>query len=129
MNFVPKVHEKKVQRLLGSDAIFIDARLASDYERGHLAGAISLPIDANDAMWEQTLAKIPQGQPIVTYCQSAGCKFAEKVSLRLIEEGCTDIALFKGGWAEWVAKHGRPQPAPEPGKEVEAEDADQNDPT
>lgn len=129
MNFVPKVHEKKVQRLLGSDAIFIDARLASDYERGHLAGAISLPIDANDAMWEQTLAKIPQGQPIVTYCQSAGCKFAEKVSLRLIEEGCTDIALFKGGWAEWVAKHGRPQPTPEPGKEVEAEDADQNDPT
>ncbi len=128
MNFVPKVQEKKVQKLLGSDAIFIDARLASDYERGHLAGAISLPVDANDAVWEAALAKIPAGRPIVTYCQSAGCKFAENVSLRLIEEGYSDIALFKGGWAEWVAKHGRPEPRTQPGKEVETDDADQDDP-
>ncbi len=129
MSFVPKVQEKKVQNLLGSDTIFIDARLASDYERGHLAEAISLPVDANDAVWEAALAKITPGRPIVTYCQSAGCKFAENVSLRLIEEGYSDIALFKGGWAEWTATHGRPQPATEPGKEVETEDADQDDPT
>ena len=41
----PKVNYKKVKQLLGTDTLFIDARLSSDYEMGHLEGAINIPID------------------------------------------------------------------------------------
>ncbi len=127
-SFIPKVREGRVRELLGTKTVFVDARLAGDYERGHLEDAISLPIDANDVLWKATIEKIPRHAHIVTYCQSAGCKFAETVSLRLIEEGYSDVSIFKGGWAEWASKHGRSQsPAPVE-KEVESDNAEQNDP-
>jgi len=47
-NFIPKINEKKVHKLLNTDTVFIDARLRGDYEAGHLEGAISVPVDAND---------------------------------------------------------------------------------
>jgi rhodanese-related sulfurtransferase len=118
--FIPKISERRVRKLLGRDIVLIDARLTPDYERGHIEGAISLPVDANDATWEATIPTIPRGRPIVTYCQSAGCKFAEKVSLKLMDDGFDDIVIFKGGWVEWEKKHGRPK---EPGKETR-QDAD-----
>ncbi len=107
--FIPKISAKKARKLLGEDVVVIDARLTPDYERGHLEGAISLPIDANDATWDATIPKIPPGRSIVAYCQSAGCKFAEKISLKLRDEGFDDIVIFKGGWVEWEKKYGRPE--------------------
>jgi rhodanese-related sulfurtransferase len=124
-NFIPKISAKRTRALLGTGAVFIDARLTRDYKNGHLEGAISLPVDANDALWDQTLARIPQGCPIVAYCQSTGCKFAENVALRLIEAGYEDISIFKAGWVDWVARYGRLEPA---GKEVEEENARQDNP-
>lgn len=124
-NFIPKISAKRTRALLGTGTVFIDARLARDYKNGHLEGAISLPVDANDAVWDQTLAIIPQGCPIVAYCQSTGCKFAENVALRLMEAGHEEISIFKAGWVDWVARYGRPEPA---GKEVEPGDADQDNP-
>jgi len=118
--FIPKISAKKARELLGEDAVVIDARLTPDYERGHLEGAINLPVDANDAVWEATIPKIPHGRPIIAYCQSAACKFAEKISVRLLDEGFDDIAVFRGGWVEWEKKYGRAQVT---GKEVK-EDAD-----
>ncbi len=110
-DFIPKLSARKVRRLLGTEVLFVDARLADDYERGHLDNAISLPIDANDAVWEATVATIPQRAPIVAYCQSARCQFAEKISLRLKEEGYRDVAIFKGGWVEWVERYDPPESA------------------
>jgi len=100
-SFIPRISVGQMRKLRGRDIVLIDARLAGDYKSGHLDGAISLPIDANDALWKKTTASIPRGKPIVAYCQSAGCKFAENVSLRLMSDGFKDISVFRGGWNEW----------------------------
>jgi rhodanese-related sulfurtransferase len=102
--FIPRISLAKVRRLVGSDTVLIDARLARDYERGHLDRAVSLPVDANEVVWKRTTASIPSGKPIVVYCQSAGCKFAERVSVKLIEEGFKDISIYRGGWQDWTAR-------------------------
>jgi rhodanese-related sulfurtransferase len=128
-SFIPKVTKSRVQKLLGTGTVFIDARRAVDFERGHLNGAINLPVDANDAVWKEALANIPPTRAIVAYCQSAGCKFAENVSLRLIEEGYRNVVLFPGGWAQWVARDKRPQGPVGPREKAEAKDAEQDDPT
>ncbi len=103
-SFIPKVSKNKVERLLGTDTVFIDARLARDFKAGHIEGAISVPVDANDAERYKATAGIGKDAPIVIYCQSAGCKFAEKVTIKLKGDGFRNISIFKGGWNEWKGK-------------------------
>ena len=106
-NFIPKISERKVRRLLGNHTVFIDARLARDYEAGHLEGAISVPVDANDVNRRQIVADIDKDARVVLYCQSAGCKYAEIVALKLKDDGFSNISIYKNGWAEWKAKNGK----------------------
>ncbi len=115
-NFIPKISAQKARTLLGKDAVVIDARYARDYERGHLKDAINLPVDVNDATWEATISTIPRGRPVVAYCQSARCKYAERIGLKLIDEGFDNIVIFKGGWVDWVKRYGEPET---PQKEAE----------
>ncbi|HUT29234.1 MAG TPA: rhodanese-like domain-containing protein [Sedimentisphaerales bacterium] len=105
VNFIPKINEKEAGDLLDNgDAVFVDARYASDFEAGHLEGAISIPVDANEWQFEGVTSQIGRDVKIVVYCQSAGCRFAEKVAVRLLEDGFSNVSIFKGGWNEWVAK-------------------------
>ncbi len=108
-NFIPKVSEEKIHKLLDSDTVFIDARFARDFKAGHLKGAISVPVNADDDERQKTTVNIAKDARIVVYCQSAGCKFAEKVAIRLIDDGFYNISIFRGGWNEWVAKNGKPK--------------------
>lgn len=108
--FIPRISHQKARELLGTGTVFIDARLAADYERGHLDGAISVPVDANDALRQKRTSALPRNSRVVLYCQSAGCKFAERVGVKLLDEGFTNLAIFKGGWMEWMDKYGRPDP-------------------
>jgi len=106
-NFIPKIGERKVHKLLDGDTVFIDARRARDYKAGHLEEAISVPVDANNVELQKAIAEIPKDSRIVMYCQSAGCKFAEIVAIKLKDDGYSNISIFKGGWAEWIAKNGK----------------------
>ena len=110
-NFIPKIGEGKVHKLLSSGAVCIDARFARDYKAGHLKGAISLPVDANDVERQKVTADISKDSRIVMYCQSSACKYAEIVAIKLITNGFSNISIFRGGWAEWAAKNGKPKEA------------------
>ena len=103
-NFIPKINKKKVERLRTGDTVFIDARLARDFKAGHLEGAISVPVNATDAQRQKAMVGITKDARIVSYCQSAGCKYAEKVSIQLVADGFSNVSIFKGGWNEWKAK-------------------------
>jgi rhodanese-related sulfurtransferase len=106
--FIPKVGVGQVRRLLKTDAVILDARYKEDYQGGHLTGAISLPTDANEALWRTRTEAIPKNARILVYCQSAGCKFAEQVGSQLRKDGFSNISVFRGGWQEWTARNGGP---------------------
>jgi rhodanese-related sulfurtransferase/predicted double-glycine peptidase len=108
-NFIPKIGEKKVHELLDSDTVFIDARFARDYKVGHIEEAISVPVDANDVERRKATSDITNDSPIVVYCQSSRCKYAEIVAVKLKDEGYSNISIFRGGWVDWVAKNGKPK--------------------
>jgi len=110
-NFIPKVSEKKVHKLLDGDTVFIDARLARDFKAGHLEGAISVPVNADDEERQKATVNIAKDARIVLYCQSAGCRFAEIVAIKLMDDGFSNISIFRVGWNEWVAKNGKPKEA------------------
>jgi rhodanese-related sulfurtransferase len=101
-SFIPKITSDKMQTLVGhSSTVIIDARLERDYKSGHIEDAISLPINCSDEMYTEMLSSLEKDKKIVLYCQSAGCQFAEKIALRLKEDGFENLAIFKGGWVEW----------------------------
>lgn len=87
-----------------SDTTLIDCRLESAYERGHIAGAINLPISANMAERAHVLAKIPTERRIVVYCQSEYCNWSRELASDLYFRGYSHVVVFRGGWREWVQR-------------------------
>ncbi|MGE5611451.1 MAG: rhodanese-like domain-containing protein, partial [Bacillota bacterium] len=100
-SFIPRLNREEVARLIGSGVVLIDARAPRDFQDGHLDGAINIPVNTPDARRRDALGPIAKDSRIVLYCQSAGCKFAETVAIKLITDGFSNIALFQGGWQEW----------------------------
>jgi rhodanese-related sulfurtransferase len=102
-NFVPKVSMRKLERWLKNDTVVVDARLAEDYEKGHINGAISIPVNATEEELQKATKAISGQSRIVLYCQSSRCPFAERVAIKLLKDGFSNVSIFKGGWAEWTA--------------------------
>jgi len=50
----------------------LDVRPAEEYRAGHLAGAISIPLDE----LQDRLAELPRDQEIIAYCRGPYCVFA-----------------------------------------------------
>lgn len=82
------------------EALFVDARPASDYEELHIAGAVNLPPDA----WERlTSPPLPadKDRPLLVYCSQESCDDALKLARRLKEAGYTRVMAYLGGFREW----------------------------
>jgi rhodanese-related sulfurtransferase len=107
-NFIPKITEKKLRRLLAAGAVRIDARVERDFERGHIENAVSIPINASPDERAKAAAGIPKDARIVVYCQSAACRFADKIAVKLIDVGFSNISIYRPGWNDWRTKHPTP---------------------
>jgi rhodanese-related sulfurtransferase len=99
--FVPKIGTSEVDMLSRSGAVLVDARYPVDFAGGHIEGAINVPVNATDAERHKALAGVPKDDPIVVYCQSAGCEFAEKVAVVLIADGFSRVSVYRDGWIAW----------------------------
>jgi rhodanese-related sulfurtransferase len=117
-DFLHQVGGAKVRRLLAGDTVFIDARFTSDFANGHLPGAISVPVNVSESERHAAVADVPKDAKMVVYCQSAGCRFARTVAVRLQKEGFSNISIYRGGWNDWAARgqsRGDEPAAPSPG--------------
>jgi rhodanese-related sulfurtransferase len=101
--FLPRVTTSQVRTLLErGDAVLVDARLPADFERGHIQGAINVPVTLSLSQIREHMVAIPRERYLVLYCQSETCTFAKTVASRLAAEGYRRQSLFDGGWNEWV---------------------------
>jgi len=83
-------------------ALFVDAREASEFEEGHVPGAVNLPFD--EAVTDPAaLEAIPAlGRPIIVYCGGGTCELSINLAWELLAVGHTRVTYFQGGWPEWV---------------------------
>lgn len=83
-------------------ALIIDARDPQDYAEGHIRGAINLPYD--EVISNPSLIETLQtgGLPIVTYCGGEGCEVSLGVAEELCVAGHRQVAVYVGGYPEWV---------------------------
>lgn len=101
----------QVDALFARNALFVDARLTSQYLEGHVAGAVSIPV------WEAGVdEKIAQAvfdvegdmsRPIVTYCNGGDCEDSHELGRKFSEAGHSAVYVYRDGYPDWL-KRGRP---------------------
>jgi rhodanese-related sulfurtransferase/DNA-binding transcriptional ArsR family regulator len=76
--------------------VIVDTRPASEYAAGHIAGAISVPVDE----LQQRLKTLPKGKEYVAYCRGPYCVYADRAVDVLRASGRRARRLVEG-YPEW----------------------------
>lgn len=91
-----------------NDYVLVDLRSAEEYEKEHIAGAISIPAykdrDTSDYgavdRIVSSFAALPKGREVIVYCYSMPCMTGRKVGKMLVEHGIY-VRQLGIGWNEW----------------------------
>lgn len=89
-------HNELRSRLRDDDVVIVDVRPEEEFEAGHIAGAVSIPIDE----LSDRLAELPDGTEVIAYCRGPHCAYAHDAVRRLRGAGRAARRL-EGGWPEW----------------------------
>ena len=97
-----RVSAEEVIELISSNAdmVIIDARKASDREKGYIEGSIGLP--DTDTTEQSLSSHLPGKATVVFYCNGVKCGRSVKSAKNAVNWGYTNIYWFRGGWAEWM---------------------------
>lgn len=82
--------------------IFIDARSQSDYDDGHIKGAISMPLMSVEEKFDVFFEKVPVSAQIVTYCSGRTCTDSHELAQILMGFGYTHVRIFVDGYPGWL---------------------------
>jgi rhodanese-related sulfurtransferase len=84
--------------------VFVDARSRDDFDKGHIKGAISLPVGQFDEKIEAFLGQYPPEKAIITYCSGRTCEDSHRLAQLLLAFGYTEINVFIDGYPGWEAE-------------------------
>src|SRR5207237_7341052 len=65
--------DELVQRARKRDVVILDARPAHEFVAGHIAGAISVPVDE----MQERLRQLPKSKEYIAYCRGPYCIYAD----------------------------------------------------
>ena len=81
----------------GEKFVLLDVRARKDYDKEHIKGARSMPLDEI----EQSAGSLGKDEPIIVYCDSFICSASTSASNILTRIGFTNVRDYKGGMREW----------------------------
>jgi rhodanese-related sulfurtransferase len=85
-------------RLRRDDTVVVDTRPAREYAAGHIAGAISVPVDE----LKRRLRLLPKHKEYVAYCRGPYCVYADR-AVELLRKSGRRARRLRGGLPEWRA--------------------------
>jgi rhodanese-related sulfurtransferase len=94
--FVTGPYELAGQMRRNEPITIVDVRLPSDYQAGHIPGAINLP----QGKWH-TLAGLTKERTAVVYCYSQTCKLAAAAAVEFASASFP-VMEMEGGFDAWV---------------------------
>lgn len=94
----PVTREDLLERVERDDVAVIDVRPVEEYASGHIAGALSIPLDE----LRSRLAEIPRDIEVVAYCRGPFCVLAPQ-AIDILREAGLRARRLDGGLPEWRA--------------------------
>ena len=94
----PVSMQELLKRARSAEVVILDTRPASEYESGHIAGAISVPV----ADLRRRLKELPNTKEYVAYCRGPYCVYADQAVELLQAKGRRARRLLEG-FPEWRA--------------------------
>lgn len=96
------ISRDEAERLFRSgQAVFLDARSSSDYEQGHIAGALCLSWQEFDVFFDRVVPNLLPGAMIVTYCDGETCDLSKHLADELYNMGYENVRVLVNGWSVW----------------------------
>lgn len=88
----PIALEVLMDRMERGEVLLIDVRPTAEYEKAHIPGAVSIPIDD----LEKHLTSLPDDQDIVAYCRGPYCLMAARAVEIMKEKGLNAFRIEEG---------------------------------
>jgi len=85
-----------LKRLRSPDMVVLDTRPAGEYAAGHIAGAISVPVDE----LQHRLKRLPKSREYVAYCRGPYCVYADH-AVELLRASGRRARRLLDGFPEW----------------------------
>ena len=89
--------------LANPDLIIIDSRKKTEYQKGHIEGAINI---LNTRLEQEDLEHIApdKSTEMLFYCNGIRCIRSSDSIHKVQDWGYTNLIWFRGGWKEWMEK-------------------------
>jgi rhodanese-related sulfurtransferase/DNA-binding transcriptional ArsR family regulator len=85
-------------RARSGKVVIVDTRPASEFAAGHIAGALSVPVDE----LKRRLGRLPKSKEYVAYCRGPYCVYADR-AVELLRAGGRRAQRLVEGFPEWKA--------------------------
>jgi len=94
----PVSMKELLRRRRSGDVVVLDTRPAGEYAAGHIAGALSIPVDD----LEKRLKELPRKKAFVAYCRGPYCIYADR-AVALLRASGRRANRLREGFPEWRA--------------------------
>src|SRR6266481_9099265 len=85
-----------LKRARSRQVVILDTRPASEYVAGHIAGAISVPVDD----LQRRLRQLTKGKDYVAYCRGPYCVYADR-AVEILRSNGRHARRLREGFPEW----------------------------
>ena len=79
-----------------SDHVLVDVRTPGEFARGHLPGAVNIPLNEIG----KRASEVPTGKPVIVVCASGNR--SKSGSATLVKAGYEDVYNLQGGTMQWM---------------------------
>lgn len=87
-------------KMVNEGALLVDTRAASEFKKGHIAGAKNYPLDGFAEQIDKLKSRHKPDKPIVLYCQNGISTASPARQLRAA--GFSEVYVLQGGLESWL---------------------------
>src|SRR5688572_22134492 len=94
----PVEMDELLKRARSKSLVVLDTRPANEYAAGHIAGALSVPVD----VLQRQLRQLPKEKEYVAYCRGPYCVYADR-AVEILRSHGRRARRLREGFPEWRA--------------------------